>query len=162
MTQKQLREILRYDPETGHFTYLVSRGPVRAGSRAGTVQRCGGGLYVRIQIDGYCYLAHRLAYFYMTDKWPTEMIDHWDLDGTNNCWSNLRPASRSQNGANGNAYRSNQLGIKGVFQKGNRFIASIKVNGKQRYLGSYGTSGEAADAFALASRRARGEFAKVS
>lgn len=41
---------------------------------------------------------------------------------------------------------NNKTGVKGVFQRGSRFVAQIKFKGKHRYLGSYGTLEEAAEA----------------
>jgi hypothetical protein len=59
LTQKKLKRLLRYDPETGEFRWRVNRGgTARAGTPAGHVHSSE---YVYIQINGKNYLAHRLA-----------------------------------------------------------------------------------------------------
>lgn len=41
---------------------------------------------------------------------------------------------------------NNKTGVKGVFQRGSRFVAQIKFQGEHRYLGTFGTLEEAAEA----------------
>ena len=41
-------------------------------------------------------------------------VDHRDGDGLNNCRSNLRPATKSQNGGNRGLNKNNKSGYKGV------------------------------------------------
>src|ERR1019366_3934979 len=107
----RLKEVLRYVPETGLFTWLMKRGSRAAGSVAGTLRSDG---YIQIRLDGDAYLGHRLAWFYQTGSWPTPECDHQDLDKTNNRWTNLREATKSQNKANVNRPISNTSGAKGV------------------------------------------------
>ena len=64
LAQKELKELLHYDPETGIFTWLVSpSSKVKAGSIAGHVHLNG---YRYIQVNCKRYLSHRLAWLYMT------------------------------------------------------------------------------------------------
>jgi hypothetical protein len=84
ITAERLREVLLYDPETGVFRWWVPtsrKSPFRVGKIAGSYHRDG---YREIRIDKRLYRAHRLAWLYMTDKWPDLEIDHIDQDGTNN------------------------------------------------------------------------------
>src|SRR5215472_4648437 len=73
LTVERLREVLDYDPETGHFTH--NRRPERnakdktwntryGGKRAGYLHTPSG--YWIICIDDVKYKAHRLAHLYMT------------------------------------------------------------------------------------------------
>lgn len=41
---------------------------------------------------------------------------------------------------------NNKTGVKGVIQRGSRFVAQIKFQGEHRYLGTFGTLEEAAEA----------------
>ena len=75
ITQARLKELLTYDPETGYFTRNVNVKGANAGERAGTITAKG---YIAIGIDRKHYLAHRLAFLYMTGEWPKELVDHKD------------------------------------------------------------------------------------
>ena len=79
LTAKRLREVLSYDPDTGVWTWLISTGRrVRAGDQAGTKRKRHGRW--RISIDGCYYASARLAFLYMTGKWPPHLVDHVDRD----------------------------------------------------------------------------------
>src|SRR5215211_8204686 len=133
----RLRELLHYDPETGLFTWRVTRtGTARAGSLAGWRMSDG---YIRISLGERSYLAHRLAWLYVTGEWPPGYLDHRDTDKDNNRWCNLRPATRSQNGANARRPSHNTSGFKGVTRhRGDRkWAAQIRVHGQIIHLGRF-------------------------
>lgn len=75
LTQERLRELLDYDPATGVFTWKVDRQGgrgIKPGARAGSVKPTGGGKRYRyIRIDQVDYLAKRLAWFWVNNKWPS-------------------------------------------------------------------------------------------
>ena len=99
LTAEYLRWNLRYDPETGQFTRLRHRyGRTTDGAKLGSPKAPGG--YLRIGICDKLYLAHRLAYLYMTGEWPPEEVDHVNMVRGDNRWANLRAASRRMNLAN--------------------------------------------------------------
>jgi hypothetical protein len=163
LTQERLKELLHYDPETGVFTWLKSRGVRKAGSVAdGQHRPAGRQTYVRIGIDCNRYDAHRLAFLYMTGRWPNPEVDHIDLDGTNNRWSNLREATTSQNGANRGKHRDNKSGFKGVYADGNKWLACIMVNYRAIRLGLFSTKEEAALAYNEAAKKHHSEFARLN
>lgn len=165
-----LREILEYCEATGEFTWKF-RSDVRpqwngryAGKRAGYEWTAsGGGRYRSIRIFDWPFPEHRLAHLYMTGEWPQHVVDHRDLDGTNNAWINLRAATRSQNSANSRHWKNNKLGIKGVClcKRTGKYRATIFMDGKQNVIGMFNTPAEAADAYAVASARKSGDFARV-
>ena len=107
ITQARLKELLTYDPETGYFTRNVNVKGANAGERAGTITAKG---YIAIGIDRKHYLAHRLAFLYMTGEWPKELVDHKDTIKINNKWENLREATNSQNKRNVGARKTNKSG----------------------------------------------------
>jgi len=91
LTLEIVRIVLYYDPETGKWKWLKNRGGNRG--KAGTWRKDG---RIQIRLYGKFYLSSRLAWFYMTGEWPTE-IDHIDRNRANDRWTNLREVSRSEN-----------------------------------------------------------------
>jgi hypothetical protein len=139
LTQAKLKEILEYNPETGVFTWLIQqRGTARVGSKAGTPCPAG---YCQISIKGKRYLAHRLAFLYMTGDFPKNEVDHINRDNTDNSWKNLRNATRSQNEANTRLFKTNKSGYRGVsWDKHNKcWKASGKINNKSKHIGCFST-----------------------
>lgn len=158
LTHSHLVDILKYDPETGVFRWRISKGRrVQAGEVAG----CDRDGYRQIKIDGTAYRAHRLAWFYVNRVWPTDQIDHENLDKADNRFANLREATPQQNGANRSANKNTITGLKGVSRVGVRFVANIRVGYVGRYLGSFGTSDDARAAYAKAATEAFGDFART-
>ncbi|MFW4291481.1 HNH endonuclease [Salmonella enterica subsp. enterica serovar Paratyphi C] len=45
--------------------------------------------YIRIYINKKWYLAHRLAWLYVTGKWPINVIDHINRNKADNRFINL-------------------------------------------------------------------------
>jgi hypothetical protein len=148
-----LTRLLHYDPESGIWKRISN------GRRIGSVDGTRSG-YVIISLFGKCYRAHRLAWFYMTGRWPRQ-IDHRDRVRSNNKRTNLREASQSQN--NANSIRPNKSGYKGVTwcRSSKKWRAVIKINKKNKILG-YKTTPEAAHAlYCAAAKEHFGEFARV-
>lgn len=160
LTHSRLTQVVNYDPKTGVFRWLkVARNTgIRVGAVAGGVQKATG--YYRIQIDGSCYFAHRLAWLYMTGEWPRETVDHRDRNKLNNAWTNLRAASPSQNTQNIGRRSTNRVGLKGVTRSRTRFMACISIDKKQTYLGTFETAEEAHAAYVAAASKHHGEFSR--
>lgn len=159
VTSERLRSALSYDAETGHFTWLVRIGSVKAGQRAGKHAKNG---YWRIRLDGVEYPAHRLAWFYVYGRWPDGQVDHINLDKIDNGISNLRPATNAENQRNRSEQSNNTSGFKGVsrFKKTGRWRAEIMIDGHKKYLGSFSTPEQAAVAYDSAAARLHGDFAR--
>lgn len=145
LTAEKLRERLSYTADSGEFhriKTLNSRHQV--GGRVGTRHSKG---YWTIGIDGRYYKAHRLAWLFVNGEWPDGEIDHINGNKTDNRIANLRIASRSQNMVNRDAPRcDNKLGMRGVTQIGNRYIARFK----NAYLGIFRTAEEAQQTYLTA------------
>ncbi len=156
-----LKEILHYDPTTGIFTWKVDRsGAVVIGSIAGGPHNKG---YWNIRIGDKKYLAHRLAWFWMTGEWPENEIDHRDNNKRNNAWYNLREATRAQNVKNTRGYKNSKTGIKGVslHKATGKYIAQIQLNGRMKHLGLFDDIEKAAEAYRIAVAWYHGEFGKT-
>jgi len=149
ITAERLRQLLTYDPVTGAF--------MRGDQLAGGLDRQG---YWRIKIDGRDYAAHRLAWLYMTGKWPSRSVSFRNDNRADVRWRNLRLASPKQTAQRRKA--RNKLGIKGVriTPRGN-YRARIRVNGRDLNLGTFATEDEAGEVYAAAARQHFGEFARA-
>ena len=139
ITQEELKKDLSYNPDTGVFTWLKSKGRTTyKGKEAGWTQKNAKGnqTYRSIEINGKCYKAHRLAFLYMTGSMPNHSVDHIDGDGLNNKWRNLRDVSQSENQKNRPLQSNNKSGVIGVnFDKSKgKWVAAIGFNNKSKKL----------------------------
>ena len=159
LTQERLKELLRYDPETGLFYWLQDRYRVKAGDRAGSVSRSTG--YRIIRLCQRNYAEQRLAWFYMKGEWPPHEVDHEDLNKQNNKWSNLRSATSSQNKTNRKGRGRYPKGV--CFHKASGLFSSrIHSDGKQISLGYFKTPELAHQAYCAAAPKYHGEFARAA
>ena len=150
LTADRLREVMHYDPETGIFT--------RDGKVAGAIYGDG---YRRISIDGTVYLAHSLAFLFMTGARPKLCVNHRNDNRGDDRWSNLRLATKAQTLRTRKP--ANKLGIKGVqMTPGGNYRATITINYRSINLGTYLTAEGASQAYAEAALKHFGEFARQS
>lgn len=145
LTQDQLKQIVNYDSETGEFTRKTSYYESRVGKPIGTIDTRG---YLVMSIEGKTQLAHRLAWLYVYGYFPEFHIDHINGDTTDNRISNLREATSKQNQENRKLQKNNKTGFRGVVQSksSGRYLAYVKHNREQIYLGSFATVEEATNA----------------
>ena len=115
-------------------------------------------VYACAKINGRCTTLHSL----LCPDW--DEVDHIDGDGLNNCRSNLRDGAGFKNSANRELASNNTSGYKGVGwnKRKEKWRASIMINGKPVFLGYFGTSKEAADAYDEAAVHHFGEYAKTN
>jgi len=153
-----LRDLLRYDSDTGQ---LYWRGPRSGGSTAKPAGHVPGSGRQMITINYELYHAPRIVWAMVTGKDPGQhSIDHIDRDPLNNLFANLRlatPGQQLQNQATRNRH-----GLKGVSYNGSRskpWRASVTSQGVRHFLGYYATAEEAHAAYQRAASRLFGEFA---
>ena len=173
---EMIREALQLDPTSqshlrwhtrpiSHFRTL--RGwkvfnSKYAGKSAGNKFTCRtGNVYFQIGIGGKNYQAHRVIYAIKYGFDPGNLdIDHIDNNGLNNSPENLRLATRSENMGNRGKNRNNTSGKKGVYwhKQRQKWMASIKANGRAKCLGLFTSVEEASAAYQRASLSLFGEF----
>jgi hypothetical protein len=160
-TAERLRHLVDYIPATGLFLYR-NRFHKKFNGTVIETRPCGG--YLRIKIDGTLFAAHRLAWLYMTGEWPVDTIDHIDLDKSNNQWTNLREATRSENKANSRKRKDSTNPHKGVSwrPRQKKWQATVTRAGQRHHLGYFLTACEASAAYERAAVGLYGEFARAS
>lgn len=109
---------------------------------------------------GYACRFHGILMHRQIMRFPDEMlIDHISGNKLDNRRSNLRIATKSQNGMNRKVNLNNKLGVKGVDLFQGKYRATININLKRIHLGYFNTIEEAAEARRRAEEFYFGEFA---
>jgi hypothetical protein len=146
----RLRQILEYDPDTGIFLWLApsKHHAEKVGKVAGVSTPSNGKFYVKISIDGKKYSRSRLAFLYMTGRWPTEFIDHINGNSLDDRWQNLREASATQNAWNHKTRKRSKDLPMGVRQDvRGKYVARIGHNKTLITIGTFDTVQAAQDAY---------------
>jgi hypothetical protein len=141
LSHEEIKRLLNYDPDTGKFTWKItvnSRAP--AGSVAGCINPDG---YRQIRVAGIVYKAHRLAWLYVTGKFPLNGVDHINGDRMDNRIDNLRDVSHRENHQNTKFHRNGRLFGTSFHKQSKKWEARIRVRDKRIYLGSFDTEQEA-------------------
>lgn len=155
----QVRELLRYEPDTGHLFWIAGNSPkAKTGEPAGYVCKHNG--YVIIALFGVLQRAHRVAYLLSVGTWPSAGIDHINGNKSDNRWENLRLANDRENGANRPANKNNKCGLKGVTTgRPGKYIARIMVNRRTIHLGTFSSPEAAHQAYVSEAERHQGIYA---
>lgn len=99
-------ESLHYDKDTGNFFWKKSRGNMKSGSLAGSLDGHG---YICIQIGRRPHRAHNLAWMFHYGKWPEQCIDHINRNRSDNRICNLRDISFKDNIKNSPRSKSGEI-----------------------------------------------------
>lgn len=154
LTQERLKYLFFYNKRNGVFSRKKQRyHKSKQNTKVGCFDSNG---YVLIGVDNKRYRAHRLAWLYVHGYFPEQIVDHINMDRSDNRIENLRLASKSCNAQNSKTQINNKTGRRGVWfcKRRCRYIAEIKVVGKKHYLGSYSSFEDA--------KKAREVFEKES
>lgn len=150
-TQKEIKQVLDYDKETGIFTWkkrsiddfrkakyqkrcLDMWNLRHAGAQAGKDNGTG---YLVFKLFGKTVLASRIAYIYVYG----ENIDGYEIDHINrnkqdNRISNIRKCNRKVNVRNSGKRKTNTSGVVGVYYNNHKckWVATIFINLKKKEL----------------------------
>lgn len=156
LTADRIREMLDYDPITGWLTWRIhSSGVPKPGKRAGGN---GGFGYRTIGINYKKYLEHTIIWLWMKGELPVHEIDHINRDPSDNRWTNLREATRSQQGHNKGPSTRNQSGYPGVILHGAKYRSRLTLDGKHHEFGWFVTIAQARIARLLGEKEIFGRF----
>lgn len=143
----EIRRVLEYNRDTGVFTRKIPSRTQKVGDVAGSRIESStkpGKFYIRVGVLGRYFWAHRLAVAWVTDKWPTNEVDHKDQNSENNAWGNLVEVTKNENAKNLSKYQNNTSGFPGVSRRPNgKYRARITINTKSISLGDWDTPEEA-------------------
>lgn len=154
---EEVRELFRYDPETGDVYWRVYRS---SKTPRGAIRSDRGRGYYSVRIMQKQYALHRIIWLWMTGEWPKNHVDHINGNPSDNRWCNLREATPSQNQRNHRISSRNTSGFKGVHRTANgKWRAMIRHGGKKVHIGIYDKPDEAYAAYCEAAKEKHGEFA---
>lgn len=121
--------------------------------------------YVKEGYKQKCVKLHRIV-MGVTDR--KIEVDHIDHDGLNNCKSNLRLSTKSENQRNRKGIASHKTSSKyiGVFKRVHKtcisWRAGIRVNGVWHTLGHFDSEIKAAKVYNEAAKKYHGQFASLN
>lgn len=149
LTFEKAKELFSYDREMGIIKWNYRfNNKQRAGLVAGSQRKDDTDGYIQISIKGKLYPAHRIAmllsYGFYGDGLEVDHINHIRND---NRLSNLRFVTKSGNRRNQSRSSKNTSGVAGVYyyKAKRKYVAQIKVDGVNIYLGIFVTLEEATE-----------------
>ena len=161
-SREELINLFEY--KDGQFLWRKSpRKNVKEGNVAGNIckGRC------RIKIKNKNFGRNRLVWIYFNGDIPENLvIDHDDGNTLNDRIENLKMITQQENMIKQKTPKTNKSGYRGVYlddkAKVKKWIASIRVNGKTKTLGSFLHKEEAALAYNNAASLYFGDFAVLN
>lgn len=155
LSHEALLETVEYDEFTGAFIWKKTKCSKFVGARADHPTR---NSYSVVTINRCRYLAHRLAFLYITGSFPSGEVDHINRVRSDNRFSNLRDISRAENMQNVGIRHRAISGFQGVSERldiasGNKWRAMITKNKKKIHLGYFATKEDAHAAYILAKQK---------
>jgi hypothetical protein len=159
----RIRTLLDYDPASGVMTWrnCSKFHSEKNGQEAGVpTPKQSGKQYQKITIDGRKYSRSRLAFAWMTGRWPAECIDHINGNSLDDRWENLREATALENAWN-HKRRARQTELPmGVRRAASgRFVARIAQFGRLHTIGTFDSVAEAEAAYRQERTQRYGQFA---
>lgn len=130
---KAFEEYFRY--EDGKLIWIKRRPRVTVGNEVGTVNPKHG--YRTTRFLGINMSVHRIIWIMHHKRDIVGEIDHINQNRSDNRIENLREVTNKENMKNQTKYTNNKSGVTGVERKKNRWVASIRVDGKLLFLGSF-------------------------
>lgn len=159
ITPTVLRDLISYDPETGdmvwkkrspkYFTGAVR--PVEWQARQWNSKFAGKPALAHVtntdclsgSVLAKQLLAHRVAWAIHYGAWPKADIDHINGNRSDNRIANLRDVNTETNNRNARRRKDNSSGYAGVYKDKNRYLAHLRIDGRQKVIGRFDCPKEA-------------------
>jgi hypothetical protein len=149
-TPEELRQLLRYEPETGKL-FWRERGAGFTDRQRSAFNGTYAGKEALACVGNHGYrcgtiirrnvLAHRIAWAIHFGVWPTDELDHVDGNRTNNRIANLRAATSQDNKKNRAIRSDNKSGATGIDWRPREKLWAARLAGKS--IGYFRTKDEA-------------------
>lgn len=166
LTYDVLRQLLKYEPETGKLFWLRRPSAMfktEASSKRWHANFYGKEAFTAINSEGYRtgtiferpYKAHRVIWALVYGQWPKGQIDHINGDRTDNLIANLRDVTVATNQRNAKMQTNNTSGVTGVSwaRRHRKWRAGVRVGDLTLHLGHFDTIEAASAARAAANER---------
>jgi len=136
VTIERLKEVMRYEPETGRLEWKVRISCHNPGEHAGCVKMDG---YVYVNLDKNRMFGHRMAWALYYGRWPEHQLDHINGVRSDNRIENLREVTGSVNQHNRRDMIRKNGSLKGTSfrKKIGLWKAEIIIDGKRFHLGMF-------------------------
>jgi hypothetical protein len=157
ITQELVRELFDYHPD-GFLVWkkqISIRAPIGKIVGQDSFEKLG---YRKCRIYGKTYKQHALIFLWHHGH-VAETVDHINGIRSDNRIENLREATQRQQCMN-RARLANKTLPKGVYKKGKKVCAMIRVHQKNIWLGAYTSIDDAQQAYKEAATKHFGEFAR--
>jgi hypothetical protein len=160
ITQDQVKSLFDYQ-EDGRLLWKFSGKGIAKNRIAGSYGKSTG--YFSVMINKKNYLMHRVIFLMHHGYFPP-VVDHIDMDKTNNKITNLRASDHTTNKGNCTKKSQNKSGYKGVCwaKQNKKYQATITQNYTTIHLGFYDDKVDAALAYNQAALKYFGEFARLN
>jgi len=166
ITPEILRQLLRYEPETGELFWLprdmrwfakekeCRRWNARYADKPAFTATNGNG-YRSSRVLSTNVISHRAIWAIIHGEWPRHQIDHINGNRADNRLANLRAVTKFENGRNCRLSKRNTSGHTGVYpSRFGNWTALIGVRRKIITIGTYKTK----EAAIAARKQAEAEF----
>jgi len=136
--QALLQDLFKYNLQTGQLLRKIkTSNSTRAGDIVGSTESSG---YLQVKVNRVSYRVHRIIYKLLRGDFNEELqIDHINRNRADNRIENLRLVTTEENCRNQKRRTNNTSGHSGVywFCVQNNWRATIYINGRKAFLGSF-------------------------
>lgn len=158
-----LHKYFLYNPSTGALTWKISPAQcIKPDKVVGSINKLSG--YRLLSFNKKTYRSHRIIWALMTGYWPSNNIDHINLNRADNRWVNLREATAQENMRNKKSAKNSSSHYKGVcWHKRDKIWQSVlRIGGKNLHLGYFQNEADAAKAYNEKAKTLFGEFVNLN